>query len=85
MIELVDNELLNEQLNDMMTTSQPVETTQPTQRPAITVAKLNALYTAGMHLAQAMRQVGEAESANDLEVWILGMKHELEQLMEETK
>jgi hypothetical protein len=68
--------------HDTMTDSQDVVTTQ---RPAITVAKLNTLYTAGMHLAHAMRQVGDAEAANDLEVWVLGMKHDLEQLMEETK
>mgnify|MGYP003342838431 CR=1 FL=1 len=73
----------------MMTNSHPVETQgnpgEAIQRPAITVAKLNTLYAAGMHLAHAMRQVGDAEAANDLEIWVLGMKHDLELMMEGIK
>ena len=68
--------------NDTMTNSQDVATIQHRD---ITVAKLNMLYTSGMHLAQAMRQVYEVEAANDLEIWILGMKHDLELMMEGIK
>ena len=70
--------------NDTMTNSQDVVEHQTPQRN-ITVAKLNALYTSGMHLAQAMRQVYEVEAANDLEIWVLGMKHDLEQLLDDLK
>ena len=70
--------------NDTVTDSQDVVEHQAPQRN-ITVAKLNALYTSGMHLAQAMRQVYEVEAANDLEIWILGMKHDLELMMEGIK
>lgn len=66
--------------NDTMTEDQDVARTP---NVPITKAKLDALYTAGMHLAHAMRRVGEAECANDLEIWILGMKHELEAFLEE--
>ena len=70
--------------NDTVTDSQDVVEHQAPQRN-ITVAKLNALYTSGMHLAQAMRQVYEVEAANDLEIWVLGMKHDLEQLLDDLK
>lgn len=85
---MLSDELINfaERVGDTMTNSHPVQMQdnpgETIKRPTITVAKLNTLYTAGMHLAHAMRQVGDAEAANDLEIWVLGMKHDLEQLME---
>lgn len=73
--------------NDTMTDDHYVveQTAVEPQTPnvPITQAKLKTLYAAGMQLAHAMRQVGEAECANDLEIWVLGMKHELEAFMED--
>jgi hypothetical protein len=40
------------------------------------------IYEHGMHLAEAMRKANLIEQANDLEIWVLGMVHELEEANE---
>lgn len=84
MIELAqDNDTMTDDHYVVEQTAVEQTAVEPqTPNVPITQAKLKTLYAAGMQLAHAMRQVGEAECANDLEIWVLGMKHELEAFME---
>jgi hypothetical protein len=38
---------------------------------------LSQLYTAGMHLSDALRLLGRTEEAHELELWVLALHHEL--------
>lgn len=43
----------------------------------LTDAKIDQLYTSGMHFANALRVVGRHEEAHDTELWVLGLQADL--------
>jgi hypothetical protein len=48
-------------------------------KPKLTDAAIHQLYQYGMHFANALRVVGRAEDAHDMEVWVLALQDELAQ------